>query len=211
MKKRKIDSFFKQQEQTSTSQDHSPYNIDVSNPSDQQLNKSPRIDVDVSFLEPDLALRTPIWKYPVNQMDEIRRAYIKMRSYQPIKKEYPPTKFGSQNRQFQSHLFKKFTWLEYSHSKDTAFCFPSFLFEHKHPRNPAFIMEGFKYWKRVNDDDRYTFFKHIKCNTSPHNNAVKYLDNLMNIPRHIDKVINAQSSEEKQNNKLRLTTTIVSI
>ncbi|XP_073271512.1 uncharacterized protein [Primulina huaijiensis] len=97
MKKRKtIDSFFKQKEQTSASQDHSPSNIDVSNPSDQQLNKSPRIDVD-------------------------------------------------------------------------------------------------------------------GCNTSPHNNDVEYLDNLMNIPCHIDKVINAQSSEEKQNNRLRLTATIESI
>ncbi|XP_075483719.1 uncharacterized protein LOC142523872 [Primulina tabacum] len=50
-----------------------------------------------------------------------------------------------------------------------------------------------------------------RCNTSPHNNAVEYLDNLMNIPCHIDKVINALSSEEKQKNRLWLTATIESI
>ncbi|XP_075483749.1 uncharacterized protein LOC142523900 [Primulina tabacum] len=55
------------------------------------------------------------------------------------------------------------------------------------------------------------FFMHIGCNTSPHNNVVEYLDNLMNIPRHIEKVINAQSSEEKHKNILRLTTTIESV
>ncbi|XP_073290429.1 uncharacterized protein [Primulina huaijiensis] len=210
-KKKTIDSFFKQKEQISASQDHSPSNIDVSNPSDQHLNKSPRIDVDVSSLEPDPTLRTPIWKYHVNQMDEIRRAYIKMGPYQPIKKEYPPNKFGSQNRRFQSHLLEKYTKLEYSPSKDAAFCFSCFLFGHKHPHNLAFTIDGFKYWKRVNDGDRCTFFMHIGCNTSPHNNAVQYLDNLMNIPRHIDKVINAQSSEETQKNRLRLTATIESI
>ncbi|XP_075521547.1 uncharacterized protein LOC142554755 [Primulina tabacum] len=134
-----------------------------------------------------------------------------MGPYQPIQKEYPPTKFESQNRRFQSQWFKKFTWLEYSPSKDAAFCFPCFLFEHKHPRNPAFTIDGFKYWKRVNDGNRCAFLMHIGCNNSPHNNAVEYLDNLMNIPRHIDKVINAQSSEEKEKNRLRLTATIESI
>ncbi|XP_073277645.1 uncharacterized protein [Primulina huaijiensis] len=150
-------------------------------------------------------------KYPVNQMDAVRRDYIKMMPYQPIKNEYPPTKFRSQNRRFQSSWFKKFTWLKYSPSKDAAFCFPWFLFEHKNPRNPAFTIDGFKYWKRVNDGNRCAFFMHIGCNTSPHNNGVEYLDNLMNIPRHIDKVINAQSSEEKQKNRLRVTATIESI
>ncbi|XP_073273334.1 uncharacterized protein [Primulina huaijiensis] len=144
-------------------------------------------------------------------MHEIRRAYIKMWPYQPIKKECPPTKFGSQNRRFQNHWFKKFTCLEYSPSKDAAFCYLYFLFEHKHPRNPAFAIDGFKYWKRVDDGDRCIFFMHIGCNTSPHNNAVEYHDNLINIPRHIDKVINAQSSEEKQKNRLRFTSTIESI
>ncbi|XP_042386885.1 zinc finger MYM-type protein 1-like [Zingiber officinale] len=212
MKKRKtINSFFKAKEETLTSQGNSSSNIDISNSSDQQSNKSPITDIDISSLEPDLGLRTPIWKYPVNQRDEIRRAYIKMGPYQPIKNEYPPTKFGSQNRRFQSHWFKKFTWLEYSPSKDAAFCFPCFLFDHKHPRNPAFTTDGFKYWKRVNDGDRCAFLMHIGCNTSPHNNAMEHLDNLMNIPHHIDKMMNAQFSEEKQKNRLRLTATIESI
>jgi hypothetical protein len=46
---------------------------------------------------------------------------------------------------------------------------------------------------------------------SPHNNAVKYCDNLKNQSQHIDKVIDKQTSEEKLNNRLRLKTSIESI
>jgi hypothetical protein len=32
--------------------------------------------------------------------------------------------------------------------------------------------------------------------TSPHNNAVKFAEDLMKVSRHIDKVLNAQTVEE---------------
>ncbi|XP_073119671.1 uncharacterized protein [Henckelia pumila] len=64
---------------------------------------------------------------------------------------------------------------------------------------------------RIDDSKVIGLRNLLGCNTSPHNKAVEYLNNLMNIPCHIDKVINAQSSEEKQKNRLRLTTTIESI
>ena len=34
-------------------------------------------EVDVSFIEWDPGLRPPMWDYPINQHDEIRRAYLK--------------------------------------------------------------------------------------------------------------------------------------
>ena len=40
---------------------------------------------------------------------------------QPVIK-YPPTKFGSTNRSFQSKWYEQFPWLEYSISFDAAFC-----------------------------------------------------------------------------------------
>ena len=35
--------------------------------------------------------------------------------------EYPPTKFGSTNRSFQSRWYEQFPWLEYFISLDAAF------------------------------------------------------------------------------------------
>lgn len=52
---------------------------------------------------------------------------------------------------------------------------------------------------------------HVGGPNSPHFNAVKSCDDLMNVGRHIDKVINTLSSEEIQKNRLRLTATIESI
>jgi hypothetical protein len=43
---------------------------------------------------------------------------------------------------------------------------------------------------------------------SPHNNAIKYCDSLMNQSQHIDKVIDKQTSKEKLKNRLRLKTSI---
>jgi hypothetical protein len=43
---------------------------------------------------------------------------------------------------------------------------------------------------------------------SPHNNAVKCCEDLRNQSRHIDKVLNAQSTEEIKNNRLRVKTSI---
>ena len=76
-------SFFKPSEQTSTSKGHSPSNVDVSNRSKQPPFKSQRVKIDVNTLEWDLGLRIPVWQHPINQQDEIKRAYIKMGPYQP--------------------------------------------------------------------------------------------------------------------------------
>jgi hypothetical protein len=44
-------SFFKPNEQTSTSKGHSPSNVDVSNRSEQPPSKSLRVEIDVNTLE----------------------------------------------------------------------------------------------------------------------------------------------------------------
>jgi hypothetical protein len=43
-----------------------------------------------------------VWKHPINQQDEIRRAYIKMGLYQPKLAEYPMTESGRQYRRFNT-------------------------------------------------------------------------------------------------------------
>ena len=66
------------------------------------------------------------------------------------------------------------------------------------PCHPTFTTEGFKSWKRVNDEVRCALLMHVGSPTSPHNNAVKSAKDLMKVSRHIDKVLNAKTVEEVQ-------------
>ncbi|KAK1393092.1 zinc finger MYM-type protein 1-like [Heracleum sosnowskyi] len=216
-------SFFKPSASTPTNEVHPPSNIDIEeNPSsvdieenqcDQPIFKSLRVEIDLNTLERDPGIRKPIWQHPVNQRDEIRQAYFKMGAYQPKLVEYPRTKYGSQtqHRRFQYSWFDKFRWLEYSPEKNAVFCFPCFIFENKSPLHPAFTTDGFNYWKRVNDGVRCPFLIHVGTPTSPHSNDVQNCEELMKVTGHIDKVLNAQSLEEVQKNRLRLKASIESV
>jgi hypothetical protein len=66
-----------------------------------------------------------------------------------FKKEYPKTKFGSQNRGFTPSYFSEFNWLEYSVRKDSVFCFPCRIFGTAHLTENTFTVIGFKNWKKV--------------------------------------------------------------
>ena len=116
--------------------------------------------------------------------------------------------FGSERRRFQCTWFNQFSWLEYLVSKDVAFCLPCFLFEKHTTTQHAFTIDRFRSWKRVNDGDRCAFLIHVRSCSLPPNNAMSALHNLRNVTRHIDKVMNAQTSEEVKKNGLRLKATI---
>ncbi|KDO39290.1 hypothetical protein CISIN_1g038445mg [Citrus sinensis] len=108
-----------------------------------------------------------------------------MGPYQPKLRDYPLTNDGMQEHRFQYHWFKTFPWLEYSEVKDSAFCFLCFLFDEIPLNNPKFVIEGFSSWKRVNNGKK------------------------MNPIQHIDRLINAQTSQEVLENRLRLKTSII--
>ncbi|XP_059627110.1 uncharacterized protein LOC132269904 [Cornus florida] len=179
-------------------------------------SKSPRVEhtkVDPTFLERDPGLRRQIWDYPVDKRDEVRRAYIKAKAYQIPLSEYPLSGSEKHPRRFQSSWFKLFpTWLEYSPSKDAAFCLPCFLFGAKPtgcPRTNAFTSEGFRSWKKVNDGNKCAFLNHMGGNPcSAHNIAERACKDLMNQPCYIDIVMDRQTSEQISNNRLRLKVTI---
>ncbi|XP_073120600.1 uncharacterized protein [Henckelia pumila] len=109
---------------------------------------------------------------------------------------------------FQYAWFKKFPWLEYSPSKDALFCFPCYIFELSEAQQCTFTIEGFRSWKRVNDGGKCAFLSHMGSSNSVPNNSAKSVIDLMNVTRHIDKVMNRESSEQIQKNRLRLTTPI---
>ncbi|XP_058211521.1 uncharacterized protein LOC131323691 [Rhododendron vialii] len=200
-------SFFKRRVNISESDAPSQINVDTSINDEQPPPKIQRVEFDDTSLVREPGLRFPIWEHSVNQHDEIRRAYIKAGPYQPNCLEFPRSKFGIQYRRFQSSWFSKFPWLEYSPQKDAAFCFPCFIFEKKTANRSTLTGAGFTNWKVVFD----AFSMHVGGPNSPHSNAVNYCDDLMNVGRHIDKVMNAQSSEDIQKNRVRLMATIESI
>ncbi|XLU64474.1 hypothetical protein S245_023683, partial [Arachis hypogaea] len=101
--------------------------------------------VNIDTLMRDPGKRPQIWNYPINQQDEIRRAYIKFGPYQFIMDEYPLSGLESHPRRFKAHWFKSFSWLEYSPEVDAAFCLPCYLFSRK---SSPFTSGVFRNWKK---------------------------------------------------------------
>ena len=79
----------------------------------------------------------------------------------------------------------------------------------RRPGCDAFTFTRFRNWKKVNNGKNCAFLNHVgEDPCSPHNNAMKYCDDLLNESVHIDKVMNVQSSEQILNNRLRVKTSI---
>nr|GMD36538.1 zinc finger MYM-type protein 1-like [Ipomoea batatas]GME09058.1 zinc finger MYM-type protein 1-like [Ipomoea batatas] len=166
---------------------------------------------DIQALEHDPGLRLPIWKYTIDKRDEVRRAYIKAGPYQSLFSKYP--KSGEKHpRRFQASWFKLFpSWLEYSPSKDAAFCLPCYLFHTKDGPSglDVFTINGFRSWKKFREGTNCSFLAHIgKDLTSPHRNAEKACADLMNQQSHIAQHIEKFTSQEIVENRLRLRTSI---
>jgi hypothetical protein len=63
--------------------------------------------------------------------------------------------------------------------------------------------------KKVHNEKNCTFLTHIREDPcSPHNNAMKSYKDLQQQSRHIDKLLNAQSTKQIQNNQIRVKTSI---
>ncbi|PNX86613.1 repressor of the inhibitor of the protein kinase-like protein, partial [Trifolium pratense] len=172
------------------------------------------VEVDIlNSLERDPGKRPPIWKYPPNQVDQIRRAYMKWGPYQIRLDEYPLSGNKNHPRRFQETWYEIFySWLEYSPSKDAAYCLPCYLFSKGPSGNcgsDAFITTGFRGWKRVRDGKNCAFLKHIgKDLRSAHNNAMEAYQDLLNKEAHIENVLQKQSSSQRKKNRLCLKASI---
>ena len=93
-------------------------------------------------MERDPRLYLPIRSYPINECDNVQRAYIKLKACQPKLENYPETLGKIQKHRFNYSWFEDFPWLEFSESKDKAFCFPCFLFDKNPPRFPNLPLKG---------------------------------------------------------------------
>ena len=92
--------------------------------------KRTRIEVDVANLPTDLGLRIKISNNHPNERDQIRRHYLQNKACQPINHDFPQSQFGKAKRRFNLVWFKEFLgWLEYSITKDAAYCLYCYLFQ----------------------------------------------------------------------------------
>ncbi|XP_047309641.1 uncharacterized protein LOC124913063 [Impatiens glandulifera] len=74
-----------------------------------------------------------------------------------------------------------------------------------------FQYSWFEKFPWVNDGVKCPLLIHVGGPTSSHSNSVKCVEDLMKVSGHIDNILNAQSLDEVQKNRLRLKTTIESI
>uniref|UniRef100_A0A0R0F758 TTF-type domain-containing protein n=1 Tax=Glycine max TaxID=3847 RepID=A0A0R0F758_SOYBN len=100
--------------------------------------------VDYELLETDPRIRPPISSYHPDIQNEVRKAYLKIGRHQPPHNfVYPWSLKGNQRRRFGKNWFDLYDWIDYSESKDLAFCLPCFLFKNVSKyRGDHFVTEG---------------------------------------------------------------------
>ena len=95
---------------------------------------------------------------------------------------------------------------------DVIYCLPYYLFSKKPIGRlglDAFISTGFNNWKKVKDGMNYPLICYVGNDpNSPHKIVMKCCEDLKNYSRHIDNLIEKQTSKELENNRLRLKTSI---
>ena len=103
-------------------------NLDHNNES-KSNPKQTRIEVDVTNLPTDPGLRIKISNYHPNERDQIRRHYLQNKPCQPVDHDFPQSQFCKTKRRFNPVWFKEYpSWLEYSITKDAAYCLYCYLF-----------------------------------------------------------------------------------
>ncbi|CAN6694901.1 unnamed protein product [Malus baccata var. baccata] len=163
-------------------------------------------DIDFNNLERDPGKRIRMKDYPSNIQDEVRRAYLQMGPCRPTKYEFPYTLHAKKKRRFVVSWFEEYDWLEYSISKDAAFCLHCYLFKINFSQlgSDAFTGVGFKKWKNA----RECFDKHVGPIGSFHNKAREAASYLMNQKTHIEAVVIKQLEEECMKYRLCLNASI---
>ena len=98
------------------------------------------------------------------------------------------------------------TWLEYSISKDAAFCLCCYLYKSKigeKSSGDSFTIDGFTNWKK-----KERFDSHVGKHNSAYNLAWKKCQDLMNQERHIEVAFETHSTQARKEYRMRLTATI---
>jgi len=155
--------------------------------------------------DPNPALRMPIERFHPNVQSDVRRAYLLGGPTQPIGHNFPRKRVGNDWRQFLPKWFKEHDWLEYSVSKDAAFCFYCYLFrqeaDHEKFGHVVFTKTGFNDFKHA-----YRGFPgHVGGVSSCHNKARLCAEDFKNQRASITHKIDANTKTAEMLYEVRLT------
>ncbi|XP_008232717.2 PREDICTED: zinc finger MYM-type protein 1-like [Prunus mume] len=156
-------------------------------------SKQSEVDEVLANLQADPGLRIRMIEYDTNIRDEVQRAYLQKGSCQPRGHSFPQSNISGINRRFIPQWFDEFDWLEYSVSKDAAFCLYCYLFKSNFEQvgSEAFTGAGFKNWKK----GRERMKVHVEPVGSVHNKAREAATNLMNQNTHIETAVSKHSEQ----------------
>ncbi|XP_026401434.1 zinc finger MYM-type protein 1-like isoform X2 [Papaver somniferum] len=194
----------------SSSSAHGPKVPYVDVPSPQAT--STVVDEEVSRwdLQTDTAMRKPILSYHPNDQDKVRRAYMQRGPCQPKNFPFPQKLMGQKkpsNRRFNEAWFLKHgSWLEYSISKDAAFCLPCYLFRSCGKGKgvcDAFVNAGFSNWSQPDKLE-----KHVGNQNSVHNDAYMKSRELLQESHHLRNIVRRQTTEEGLGYMIRVNASI---
>jgi len=135
IKSNRIDSFFKRktcdEDEKNASMSskieklHDNSNIEEN---EKQLSKIPKVTYNEfeNTLERDPRKRLQLWQYSPNQIDEVRKTYLKWGPYQMHLENYLLSGKNDHPRRFQ------YTWFSlFSSLKDATYCLPCYIFSKK--------------------------------------------------------------------------------
>ena len=146
----------------------------------RKVQRSEPRETNIVPIERDPADQKSIWKYPVNERNEVVRKYLKDGPYRYMSDKYTSTD-EKHPHSFCSSWFDMFpSWLEYSPKNDAIYCLVCYLTCKPTARDNPFVVGGFRNWKRVGGED-CSFHKHEgKYPNSSHKIALKACNDLMN-------------------------------
>jgi len=160
---------------------------------------------DQELLQRSAELDDPCKGVPKERLEKDQR--ICRGPYQPRISCYPEKTIGkgvgARKRSFKSNWFDKYKWLEYSISKDAAYCFPCRFFSLHDSSRPgtiegAFTATGFCSWHKATQ--KFDLHQDSKCHSSSVNSWERFQKN-----RPIDVALDeAKKTELKEKEKQRL-------
>ena len=133
----------------------------------------------------------------MNIRDRIRREYASKGPCQPHNHIFRKKKYEKDNRSFRDAWFKDNIWLEYSVSKDAAFCFLCFLFKPVFTGDEAFTTNGFgpfSNWNKAIDK----FRDHVGSSSSAHNKARTDFENFQNQKQSVAHIVKGTNLKSEQ-------------
>ena len=160
-------------------------------------SKQSRVEINLVDLPSNPGLRSRITDYHPNDRDQVRRAYAQRSACQPKEQIFLYKTYGAKDRRFNKGWFIQFpNWLEYSITKDAAFCLCCYFFKRdigEQAGGTTFVSEGFSNWKcpeklKIHDGGI----------NSSHHQASRMFDNLLKPNQSI------QSFHFKQTDQARI-------